>query len=57
MIFCYADSLLDNDREISNYTTTTTRQLPVNSNRGMVFSVRFVSRCYKHDIEELVELS
>jgi hypothetical protein len=39
--------LLGNDREISNYTTTITRQRPVNSNRGTVFSVRSVPRCYK----------
>jgi hypothetical protein len=25
------------------------RQRPVNSNRGTVFPVRFVPRCYKHD--------
>jgi hypothetical protein len=36
-----------NDHEISNYTTA------VNSNRGTVFSVRSVPRCYKQD--KLVE--
>jgi hypothetical protein len=42
-------ALLGNDSEISNYTTAVTRQRPVNSNRGTVFSVRFVPRCYKQD--------
>jgi hypothetical protein len=41
--------LLGSDREISNYTTTVRRQRSINSNRGKVFSVRFVPRCYKQD--------
>jgi hypothetical protein len=32
---------------LSNYTTAITRQQPVNSNRGMVFSMQSVQRCYK----------
>jgi hypothetical protein len=39
--------LLGNDREINKSTTVVTRQLPVNSNRGTVFSVRSVPRYYK----------
>jgi hypothetical protein len=35
------------DRQISIYTTAVTRQRPVNSNKGTVFYVRFVPRCYK----------
>jgi hypothetical protein len=46
-IMWYVDPLLCNDREIWNYTTAVTRQRPVISNRGAVFSVRFVPRCYK----------
>jgi hypothetical protein len=45
----YIDPLLGNDREIGNYTTAVTRQLPVNSNRGTLFSVRSVPRCYKQN--------
>jgi hypothetical protein len=46
---CYSVLLLDNDSEISNYKTAVTRQQPVNSNRGRVFSVRSVPNCYKED--------
>jgi hypothetical protein len=45
----HVDWMLSNDCEISNYTTAVTRQQPVNSNRGKVFSARSVSRCYKQD--------
>jgi hypothetical protein len=45
----HAYLLLNNDSEISNYTTTVTRQLPVKSNRGTVFSVRSVPICCKQD--------
>jgi hypothetical protein len=38
--------LLGNDREIRNYTTAVTRQLPVSSNG---FSTRPFPRCYKQD--------
>jgi hypothetical protein len=41
--------LLGNDREISNYTTTVTRQWSVNSKRGTVFPVRSLPRRYKQD--------
>jgi hypothetical protein len=41
------NSMLGNDRETSNYTTAVTRQWPVNSNRGTVFSVRSLPRCYE----------
>jgi hypothetical protein len=41
--------LLGNDREIRNYTMGVIRQRPVNSNRGTVFSVRAMLRCYKQD--------
>jgi hypothetical protein len=41
----HVDPLLGNDREISNHTTTFTRQGPVNSNRENVFSVLSVLKC------------
>jgi hypothetical protein len=43
----YVVPLLGNDREISNYLTAITRQWSIKSNRGMVFSVQSVPRCYK----------
>jgi hypothetical protein len=46
-ILCHVDMLLGNDREISNTTTTVTRQLPVNCNGGAVFSAWSIQRCYK----------
>jgi hypothetical protein len=49
LILWHVDSLLGNDREISNYTTAVTRQRPVNSKRGTVFCVRPVPKCYKQD--------
>jgi hypothetical protein len=48
-ILWHADTLLRNDREINNYTTAITRQQPINSNRGAVFSVQSVPRCYTQD--------
>jgi hypothetical protein len=48
-ILWHIDPLLGNDRKISNYTTTVTRHRTLNSNRGTVFSVRSVPRCYKQD--------
>jgi hypothetical protein len=45
----HVDLLLDNGREITNYTTTVTRQWPANNNRGTMFSVRSVPRCYKQN--------
>jgi hypothetical protein len=44
------DSLLGNDRE-TNYTRAVTRQPPLNSNSGTVFSVRSVPKCFKQDSE------
>jgi hypothetical protein len=41
--------LLDNDREISDYTTVVAKERHVNSNRETPFSVRSVSKCYKQD--------
>jgi hypothetical protein len=41
--------LLGNDGETSNYTTDITMQRPVQRNRGTVFSVWSVPRCYKQD--------
>jgi hypothetical protein len=56
-ILWHVDPLLGNDREISNYTTAVTRQRPVNSNRGMMFSVRSLPKCYKQDKLELSSVS
>jgi hypothetical protein len=47
IIWRHVEQLLRNDCEISNYTTAVTRQRTVNSNRGIVFSVQSVPRCYK----------
>jgi hypothetical protein len=41
--------LLGNDDEITNYTMAFTRQYPVNSNRGMAFSVQSVPRSFNQD--------
>jgi hypothetical protein len=52
------DQMLSNGREINNYTVTLTRQQPVNSNRGTVFSVLSVPTYYKQDklfVSELVK--
>jgi hypothetical protein len=48
-ILWHVDALLGNDRKISNYITAVTRQRPVNNNRGTVFSLRSMPRCYKQD--------
>jgi hypothetical protein len=50
--------LRGNDREMRKCTTAVTRQGLVNSNRGNVFSVLFVPRCYKQDelVGELVSM-
>jgi hypothetical protein len=40
MVFLHVDPLLGKDRERSNCTTAVAKLLPVNSNRGKVFSVR-----------------
>jgi hypothetical protein len=47
IILWYIDPLLGNDREANNSTTTVTRQRPLNSNRGTVFSVRSALGRYK----------
>jgi hypothetical protein len=51
--FCYilwqVDPLLDNYREISNYTTVVTMQRSVHNKRETVFSVLSVPGCYKQD--------
>jgi hypothetical protein len=52
LCFCHADTLLGDDREISNYTTATpqTSKFPrkqLHSKRGAVFSTRSALRCYK----------
>jgi hypothetical protein len=39
-MLCHVDPLLGKYHEISNYTTAVSRQRPVNSNRGKVFSVQ-----------------
>jgi hypothetical protein len=48
-ILWHVDPLLDNDREVSKYTTAVTRQRHVNSKRKMVLSVRSVPRSYKQN--------
>jgi uncharacterized protein HemY len=45
----YTVALLGNNHETSNYTTAITRQRTINSNRGTVFSVQSVPRCYKQN--------
>jgi hypothetical protein len=47
IILWEVDPFLGNDRKINNYTTAVSRQRPVNSNRGTVFSVWSMPRCYK----------
>jgi hypothetical protein len=44
----HVDSLLVSDHEISSHTTVVTRR-PLNCNRGIVFSVWSMLRCYKQD--------
>jgi hypothetical protein len=48
-ILWHVDPLLGNDNEINNYTIAVNKQQPVNSNRGKLFSVRSVPRCYKQE--------
>jgi hypothetical protein len=43
------DPLLGNNRERKNWTTAVTRQRPVKSTGGTVFSVRPVPICYKQE--------
>jgi hypothetical protein len=52
----HVDLLLGNGREISNHTTAVTKQRPVNSNKGTVFFVWCVPRCYKAGQVRRVEL-
>jgi hypothetical protein len=49
IVLWHVDALLGYDSEINNYSTAVTKQRPINSNRGKVFSVRSVPRCYKQD--------
>jgi hypothetical protein len=42
----HVDPLLSKGREVSKCSTAVNRQRPVNSNRGTVFNVRSVPRCY-----------
>jgi hypothetical protein len=49
IILWHVDPLLGNNCEISSYTMVVTRQQPVNSNRGTMFSVLFMLRCHKQD--------
>jgi hypothetical protein len=54
-IFWHVDLLLENYHKISNYTMAVTRQWPVNSTTGMLFSVWSALRCYKrHKLVEWV---
>jgi hypothetical protein len=48
-ILWQVDPLLGNDHEIRSCTTVATRQQPVNSDGGTVFSVRSLPRSYNHD--------
>jgi hypothetical protein len=47
ILLWHVEPLLGNHREMSSCKTAVTRQRPVNSNKGTVFSVRSVPRCYK----------
>jgi hypothetical protein len=47
-IMWHVEPLLGKDGEIGDHTVAVARQRPLNS-RGMVFSVRYVPKCYKHD--------
>jgi hypothetical protein len=47
LIVWHVEPLLGNDHEKNNDTKSVTRQRPVNSRRGKVFSVRFVPRYCK----------
>jgi hypothetical protein len=62
IILWHVDQLLGNGQEISNYTTSVTRQRLVKSNKGKVFSLRSVPRSYRKDklevaIRELLRFS
>jgi hypothetical protein len=46
----HVDPLLGKDHETNNKTTVVTKQRPVNSNRGIAFSVRSLPSYYKQDI-------
>jgi hypothetical protein len=43
------EQLLGGNCEIGDCTAAVARQWPTNNNRGMVFSVRSMGRCYKQD--------
>jgi hypothetical protein len=48
IVACYP--LLRIDRKISSYGTTVARQPLVNVNKGTVFSVQSVPRCYEQSL-------
>jgi hypothetical protein len=48
-ILRHVDLMLGSNRQINNYTAAVTRQRPLNNNRGKVFSVRSLLKCYKQD--------
>jgi hypothetical protein len=48
-ILWHVDPLIGNKHETNNYTMAVTRQRPINSNKGMAFSVWSMPRCYKQD--------
>jgi hypothetical protein len=50
----HVDPLPGNDNKIRKYTTTVTRQRPVNSNRRTMFSTRSMPRCYKRGLSDVV---
>jgi hypothetical protein len=48
-ILWHVDLLLGNNHEISNYAMGVTRQWPVNGNRGTLFPVQSMLKCYRQD--------
>jgi hypothetical protein len=56
MILRHVDPLLDNDREMSNYTRAVVPQTSMfpreqlHCNKETVLCTRSVPRCYKHDM-------
>jgi hypothetical protein len=48
-ILWHVDPLLRGDCKIGDCTAATARHQPATNNRGTVFSVWCVPRCYKHD--------
>jgi hypothetical protein len=52
----HADPLLGNDPETNNYTTSATRQRSVKSNRGTMFSERFLPITVHATVEYVIPL-